>query len=810
MGISFFQLSVENSLFKSFDRIVRMQLDPIWHRTSRRTRALVGDLQTLRHLLTHLVHSDCVTFFEHLECVFDTASAAHPTERPHWVLHSSEEVFLLARERVYQMVRTQATFKKTPAAAPAHPKRQRIQGDSSGANGGTAQTASPAAVANVELSRSVEGPANVQAPLSVSLVLEGCPKWEALQQLLTELRVEQRERNEAEEALPSDATPRGATPRGAAATTAQRGCTLLVVRDERAARTLKALLAYGARAVLEANLIKWVSRRRRSSLAGGAVLSARQHEAKLLRQAAERITARHESQPTRPHALPPLPQEQPGASLVSAQAYERGGGGGKGGGNSGGRGGGGQSAAESARAAKEGGRGRGRGRGRGEGRGKKKGSKKAAESAADTNEGEGEADEDGETRGVGRFHDEQTPLWEVLPDESLELVIATHQAAGLSLLAQLQPRSVILYDPEPTWVRCLEVEQARRVSAGAAQAPAGGEAGGEADGEAGGEAGGEAPVDVDLAADAQPTEHLLHIYFLMLRDSVDEQRYRTALQQEKEAFEGLIFAKGHMALPQDWDGKGIQMPEHLRLGAFEAKGNAKTRRFGGQVVKPKEPPSVVIDMREFRSALPNLLHMNGVKVHAMTLEVGDYVLSPDLCVERKSLQDLTQSLASGRLYNQAENMLRFYKRPAMLIEFDEGRQFALVNPSEIGPEISPNSLMSKLALLIIHFPRLRLLWSRRPLHTVSIFAALKENAYEPDPQVAAALGNPEAGVGQVVNMTPQDILRSMPGVYPHNYRRLMNAFENLQQLSEQSCERLSDVIGPSNGKKLHEFLNRTA
>ena len=77
-----------------------MQLDPIWHRTSRRTRALVGDLQTLRHLLTHLVHSDCVTFFEHLECVFDTASAAHPTERPHWVLHSSEEVFLLARERV--------------------------------------------------------------------------------------------------------------------------------------------------------------------------------------------------------------------------------------------------------------------------------------------------------------------------------------------------------------------------------------------------------------------------------------------------------------------------------------------------------------------------------------------------------------------------------------------------------------------------------------------------------------------------------------------------------------------------------------
>ena len=34
-------------------------------------------------------------------------------------------------------------------------------------------------------------------------------------------------------------------------------------------------------------------------------------------------------------------------------------------------------------------------------------------------------------------------------------------------------------------------------------------------------------------------------------------------------------------------------------------------------------------------------------------QVGDYVLSPELCVERKSLPDLRQSLASGRLYHQA-------------------------------------------------------------------------------------------------------------------------------------------------------------
>lgn len=36
----------------------------------------------------------------------------------------------------------------------------------------------------------------------------------------------------------------------------------------------------------------------------------------------------------------------------------------------------------------------------------------------------------------------------------------------------------------------------------------------------------------------------------------------------------------------------------------------------------------------------------------MHLQVGDYVLSPDIVVERKALTDLFASLGSGRLYNQ--------------------------------------------------------------------------------------------------------------------------------------------------------------
>lgn len=46
------------------------------------------------------------------------------------------------------------------------------------------------------------------------------------------------------------------------------------------------------------------------------------------------------------------------------------------------------------------------------------------------------------------------------------------------------------------------------------------------------------------------------------------------------------------------------------------------------------------------------LPLQGLEVVPLTLEVGDYVLSPDVCCERKSISDLRQSLASGRLYHQ--------------------------------------------------------------------------------------------------------------------------------------------------------------
>ena len=69
---------------------------------------------------------------------------------------------------------------------------------------------------------------------------------------------------------------------------------------------------------------------------------------------------------------------------------------------------------------------------------------------------------------------------------------------------------------------------------------------------------------------------------------------------------------------------------------------------GGQLADPPTA-QVVVDSREFNSSLPGILHASGVKIIPITLTIGDYILTPDICVERKSVPDLIGSFNNGHL-----------------------------------------------------------------------------------------------------------------------------------------------------------------
>lgn len=48
-----------------------------------------------------------------------------------------------------------------------------------------------------------------------------------------------------------------------------------------------------------------------------------------------------------------------------------------------------------------------------------------------------------------------------------------------------------------------------------------------------------------------------------------------------------------------------------------------------------------------------------LKLNWNFFQIGDYILSPDIAVERKALDDLTQSLQSGRVFKQIEQVQRY-------------------------------------------------------------------------------------------------------------------------------------------------------
>lgn len=303
------------------------------------------------------------------------------------------------------------------------------------------------------------------------------------------------------------------------------------------------------------------------------------------------------------------------------------------------------------------------------------------------------------------------------------------------------------------------------------------------------------------------------VYFLFYEDSTEVQKFEASIRRENGAFESLIRQKSLMMLPVDQEGHGLGLNPSIELQSLTSQ-NLITRKGGGRKEADKEM-QVIVDMREFMSSLPNVLHQKGMRIIPVTLEVGDYILSPSICVERKSIQDLFGSFASGRLYHQAEMMVRYYRIPVLLIEFSQDKSFSFQSSSDIGDDVTPNNIISKVSLLALHFPRLRIVWSRSLHATAEIFASLKANQDEPDEAKATRVGVPsEDGImeddvrAENYNTSAVEFLRRLPGVNDSNYRAIMDGCSSLADLTLLPVERLAELMGGHKAAKtLRDFLD---
>ncbi|KAL6721860.1 DNA repair protein RAD16 [Lecanora helva] len=336
------------------------------------------------------------------------------------------------------------------------------------------------------------------------------------------------------------------------------------------------------------------------------------------------------------------------------------------------------------------------------------------------------------------------------------------------VLEEVRPRYVIMYEPDAAFIRRVEVYRSSH------------------------------------------SDRNVRVYFLYYGGSVEEQRYLSAVRREKDAFTRLIKERGNMAVTITLDGAAADPQEQfLRTVNTRIAG-------GGRLAATSEPPRIVVDVREFRSSLPSLLHGRSNIVIPCMLTVADYVLTPTICIERKSVRDLISSFKNGRLFNQAETMLQHYKHPMLLIEFDQNKSFTLDtfgtdHTTALTTANNPSDLQSKIALLTLAFPRLKIIWSSSPYQTAEIFEELKKQQEEPDPIKAVQTGlvAGEDPSDQSFNQTPQDMLRAVPGMSEKNLSRITLEVANMVDVSNLGQEELDVMVGKEAGRQVWRFFNRS-
>ncbi|CAI0652981.1 unnamed protein product [Colletotrichum noveboracense] len=338
------------------------------------------------------------------------------------------------------------------------------------------------------------------------------------------------------------------------------------------------------------------------------------------------------------------------------------------------------------------------------------------------------------------------------------------------VLEEVKPRYIIMYEPDAAFIRRVEVYRSSH------------------------------------------NDRNVRVYFLYYGESVEEQRYLSSVRREKDAFTKLIKERASMSLVMTVDPHGVEDPQEAFLRTINTR-----IAGGGRLAATAQPPRVVVDVREFRSSLPSLLHGRSMIIVPCMLTVGDYVLSPNICVERKSISDLISSFKDGRLYAQAETMFQHYKNPMLLIEFDQNKSFTLEpfadlsgSLNSIAPTNVSSDLQSKLVLLTLAFPKLRIIWSSSPYQTAEIFESLKSQEDEPDP-IAAVRAGLDKGLkaeDQSFNLEPQEMLSAVPGVNPKNIMRLVLATENLREVANLNERELEPMVGKEAGRQIYGFFNR--
>lgn len=203
---------------------------------------------------------------------------------------------------------------------------------------------------------------------------------------------------------------------------------------------------------------------------------------------------------------------------------------------------------------------------------------------------------------------------------------------------------------------------------------------------------------------------------------------------------------------------------------------------------------IVVDERERKSGIPDLLKAVGVNMEVKTLPVGDYIVAPETIVERKSLHDLVSSVFDGRLFDQCNRLKEHFQFPIILMEG---------NVDEI-EEITENPLVfyGALSRVAIDF-RIPIIPTPSATHTAKLLVSMcSRKEGQQGPFLKKIKKSNDIQKQQLSSLT------SLPGVGEKLAIRMLEKFGNPLRVFNATLAELSKVegLGDARAKKIRKML----
>lgn len=241
------------------------------------------------------------------------------------------------------------------------------------------------------------------------------------------------------------------------------------------------------------------------------------------------------------------------------------------------------------------------------------------------------------------------------------------------------------------------------------------------------------------------------------------------------------------------------MAEPLPADPGTASARASRQISITEIVEPDEPPEdvplVIVDPRERDMA--RLLERSGLRIVLRSLEVGDYVLSERLGIERKTADDLIDSIVDpGRdLFRQIGDLARTYERPLLIIE----------GQNLYARQVHPNAVRGILATIAVDFG-VPIVPTAGIEETAALIALMARREHEAGHRDVKPHGRKTS---RTLKEQQEYLVSALPGVGPSVARSLLRHFGSVERIMTASEEELMavDKVGPKTAARIREIVS---